>query len=540
MVSQSRGQSSGKRERTAAGAEGAADAAGGDDRSAALEKVRDMLAPLGRDEKSRLFDLVSKGGLKHERMERLIARLLVEQLNGARTEHARRLWTGWFDPVLLRDDLTLLTEERLPGSLHIVEAGAWWFALAGAMAPVPGRVQDTIADLARSRPVAHILASAEARDWSEELRQKTLSVLAAARTKPTALNRLITDANAHRARLIKDRGLPVGSVLSPADLDALEAMLRAAPAWRALGKAASSARPDEVTAFTADLVQSEQCDAEGAALFALAHLHSRRDAAFATTIHYAFRLPVFRTALIAHLRFAALLLREAMGARFMGRVTQMQPFVANLDLDDLRARLFGWFEAVHALELDRDERTRMAISEVLGRMIDLVELELVPAVSRQILAMTARSQPQAVIVQVQFVLAFLADVRQRGFAGSPNPWVPDLGVHVADLFRILVTAAAQQREPGRTLPTIARFAQLGDLIGAPIEISAINKALITVIAAALRERDDFDAQEMELIDRVVTKSQDERRRSKWWVSPEVGSLLEIVETRFPGLSSARQ
>ena len=64
----------------------AADKGGG----ASLEKVRQVLTPLGRTEKSRLFEMVSQGELQHAQMGRNIARILVELLNGARTEHARR------------------------------------------------------------------------------------------------------------------------------------------------------------------------------------------------------------------------------------------------------------------------------------------------------------------------------------------------------------------------------------------------------------------------------------------------------------------
>lgn len=528
----SRGHSSGKKEEAAAGNAGN-DGEDDDRAGASLDKVRNMLAPLGRDEKARLFDMISRGGLKHERMERLIARLLVEQLNGARAEHARRLWTGWFDPVLLRDDLSLLADERLPGSLHIVEASAWWFTLSGPMAPLPGRIQDAIAERGRNQPLEHVFATPEALGWSEELRQRTLAALAAVRAKPAVFNRLIADANAHRARLIKDRGLPVTGTLTPADLDALEAMLRAAPAWKGLGMAAAAAMPGDLARFTTTLIEEERCDAEGAALLALGHLHARRDAGFARMPRHACRLPVFRDAVLAQLRFAAQLLRHGVGARFLGRTTQFQPFLGDLDPRTLRERLFAWYDAAHTLGIDHDERAGPLVADILGKAIDLVEGELIPAVSRQILAMTPRTPPQPAIEPVEFVQDFLADVRRYGFACSAKPWLPTLGTHVAGLFRSLVTTASQQPDPEQSLSALSRLVHLGDLLGAPVEVSAINSALITVVGGALRQRNEFDALEMQLIDRVIAKSQDERRRSKWWVSSEISGLLEIVDRTSP-------
>jgi len=498
-----------------------------------MDKVRAMLAPLGRDEKARLYDRVSLGGLWDEQMERQVARLLVEQLNGARTEHARRLWTSWFDPILLRDDLTLLAEERLPGSLHIAEAGAWWFALAGFLEPLPGTVQAAIAERSRDQPLEKIFASPEAGIWADELRRQTLTVIASLRAKVTSCNRLIADANAHRARLIKDRGLACPTVLTPADLDSLEAMLMAAPAWKELGKPAAQAEPGDLARFAATAARRDACSPEGAVLLTLGFLHARRDPAFALMLHRSLWQPVLRAAVIAHFQFAAQWLRHGVGVRYLAKTSPLQPFLGTLNATTLLAQLFAWYDTVHTLEADRDERARAVVTGLLGSMIGLIEQELVPAVSRHILSLNPRSSPLSAIEQVEFVGLFQAALKQRGFASSGNSWLPALGAHVAEQFRAIAVAGAQQPEPGQSLPTLARFARLGELINAPIEISAINKALITVVGGALREPGNFDPLELQLIERVVAKSQEERRRSKWWVSPEVSDLLEIVERSGP-------
>ncbi|NUB23179.1 hypothetical protein GBZ26_29095, partial [Azospirillum formosense] len=79
------------------------------------------------------------------------------------------------------------------------------------------------------------------------------------------------------------------------------------------------------------------------------------------------------------------------------------------------------------------------------------------------------------------------------------------------------------------LRTLGQLADLADMLSYPIEITALDIALAGVIEAALRQQKTFGAAETRLIDRVIAVSSDERKRCRWWVAPEVVTLLDAAE-----------
>jgi hypothetical protein len=116
-------------------------------------------------------------------------------------------------------------------------------------------------------------------------------------------------------------------------------------------------------------------------------------------------------------------------------------------------------------------------------------------------------------------------------ATTGRPWVPAVGDHVVGLFQGLAAAAAASPKPDQDVLALARLAELAALVGGKVDITALNLALITVVDGCLRQRTEWAPLERRLIDRVVTMSREERRRSKWWVSEEIKSLLEIADQR---------
>jgi hypothetical protein len=498
---------------------------------ASLDKVRQVLTPLGRTEKNRLFEMVSQGELQNAQMGRHIARILVELLNGARTEHARRLWTGWFDPILLRDDLTLLSESRLPACLHVIDAGGWWFALAGFMERLTGEIQSTITALGHELPLEQVFTSAAVRTWSDDLRRESLAVLGACRGKAQAINRLVADANTHRARLLKDRGLRGAAPLTAADLAALEFMLETAPAWRVLGGSAVTTEPETLLRAAKKLARDGSCSPEGACILALARVHGTRDPEFATQLHEAFNLPPVREAIISHFEFSAQRLRQWVEGKWLGKPVQLHAAIEHQQPDAMLRSLFGWYDVIEVIEANRDDRLRTAIGAVLSRIITLVEMELTPAVTQRILAMNQRSAPGPLIESVVFIGAFHAGFSQRDIATSGRPWTPAIGEHVASLFQGLVAASAVNPKPDQDMLALARLAELAALVGGRVDITALNLALIAVVDACLRQRTEWAPMERSLMNRVVAMSREERRRSKWWVSEEIRNLLEIADQR---------
>jgi hypothetical protein len=504
---------------------------------ASLEKVRQVLTPLGRTEKSRLFEMVSQGELQHAQMGRNIARILVELLNGARTEHARRLWTGWFDPILVRDDLTLLCESRLPACLHVIDAGAWWFALSRFMERLTGEIQTTVTELARDLPLEQVFSSAGARVWSDDLRRESLAVLASCRGKPQVINRLVTEANGHRARLTKERGFRNAAPFTAADIATLEFMLETAPAWKTFGRSAVATEADALLKVSQRLVRDDKCSVDGGCGLALARVHGHREPDFALRVFDAFNTPLARDAIVGHFEFAVQRLRQWLESRWIAKPVQVHSTIEQLQPDALLRNVFGWYDAAGSVDAGQDERARTMMNMALSRLIAIVEMDVTQTVTQRILAMNQRSAPAPLVEAVLFISAFHTGFTKRDVATSGRSWVPAVGEHVVGLFNSLVSASAAEPKPDQDVLALARLAELAALVGGRVEITALNIALISVVEQCLRRRTEWAPLERRLIDRVVTMSREERRRSKWWVSEEIKNLLEIAEQR--GLESAR-
>jgi hypothetical protein len=356
------------------------------------------------------------------------------------------------------------------------------------------------------------------------------------RNDPAAVRRLVTAANHHRSRLIRSRGLAGGApALTQADFGTLEAMLRAAPWWKRLGTSAIAVDREPLVDFAATL-NGDGCPPEGAAMLVLARLHSSRDQDFALDVHRAFALPLVKEAIVAHFHFAARILRCWVEDHFLEKPGPVHPAIQNQDADLLLRRLFGWYDTVHGLELYRDQRVRSAMDITLGQFIGLIDEEMVPAISRNILALTPRSCTRLAREGVEFVSACRDNCAVRGIAMRDRPWMSSLGGHVEKLFAGLGSNRATRtgNHPERSLAAHAEFAELADRVGAPVHISTLNSGLIAVVDAALRERESFDPSERTLIERVVARCTAERQRSKWWVSSEIDSLLEIATQRGIG------
>ena len=502
-----------------------------DDAQESLEKVREILEPLDRSEKTKLFNTIESGSLATSSMEQEVKRILVELLNGARTEHARRLWTDWFEPILQRDDLSLLSDVRFPGQMHIVDAGGWWFALSTHMKSTSSRIHDAIVDRSQDRPLDTLFASPEGQAWAEELRRATLAAIANIKRNPVETQRLVANANTHRTRMIGERGLKSATALNPADLLILEAMLDAAPGWKIIG------RPDKISDealvhFASSIVRQRTCSPEGAALFALSRLHNQHSPSFAIMVYREFYLPVVQDAIVVHFQFAAQLLRQWLEVRYLGGLATVHSAIEKMTLPAVHEQMFGWYDTIHSLELDRDPKYVSAVRAAFGDVITTLD-DLVATLSKRVLSMNPHVPPISLIDRIEYVKVFADSLQQRGFSTSKQPWHSSVGEHVGYLFRTISATGAQQPNPEKSLPQVAQIVHLSEMLGYPLEITAINTALITIVEAAIRSKSRFDHFERSLIEKLIERSKLEMKRSKWWVSPEIMRFLELVEGSYP-------
>ncbi|WP_109117127.1 hypothetical protein [Azospirillum sp. TSO22-1] len=500
---------------------------------ARLEKVKQTLLPLNRGVKAQLFDYLVDKQLTSDPVGAHIAAALLEVLNGNRTEHARRLWTGWLEPVIVREDELLYAERRLPGCLHIADAGGWWKALSPRLAHVAVAIQGTIEERSRTMPLDGIFASESARQWADMLRLESLAKLSTLRAVPQARTKFLAAANAERLKLLAtaDRGAPVP--LDAGDFDTLFTVLEAAPAWTDVPRPAHQAEAGEIVALVEGLLERSARRPEAAALYATAHLHGRAEPATAVVLHHEFALPLVDSAIVAHLRFAGQRLREAMRQGLSARGSGSVRAQRTANPDTLLDRYFGWYDAAHAAHLDQVQRPEAEIRASIGELLTLLEEELIPALTRRILELNEHVPPAAALSGVRFVRQFKDRLWRRGLVASPNPWPSSVGEHLTGLFRQIVASPREDR-----LTTLAHLTEIADLVGYPVEITALDEGLLTVVREALPNRDRCGPAELRLIERVLAVAVSERRKSRWWISEEMRTLLAETERLDPELLRA--
>lgn len=191
-----------------------------------VEKVRELLVHLDRPTILRIFDRLGERPPRDGGLADQVTAVILELLKGDRRQYARRLWTSWLEPVLVRDRLVPASGRPLPGTVHAVDAGAWWAVLAPRMGGLATDIQERIEDLVRRMPLDRVLESEQARRWAELLRHRSVAELRAVRSDPAALAELLAAANAERARVAN-----AVRRLDRQDLDTLLNVLEAMSAW---------------------------------------------------------------------------------------------------------------------------------------------------------------------------------------------------------------------------------------------------------------------------------------------------------------------
>lgn len=487
-----------------------------------LDKVKAVLTPLDRTQKARLFDLIRAGYLEDDQMTLEVGRLIVSMLNGPRTEHARRLWTGWFDPILLRDDMPMLAESRLSGCLHVVDASAWWFALLPHLRDLADQAQNDIAQLASEQPLESVLTSPAALAWAEELRRRSLSLL---RHRKNA-GGLLAAANAERSSLLHKRHLAGVAPMGMADLTSLEGMLEHAPVWK--GK--TRARDAVDLLHTVSEMMERSSHHEGAIIFAQSRIHSAGDPDQALMLYRAAPDERLRDAAIGQMLLAWQCLRQKLESQFLGRPAPAQ-IAAGESVECLMDRAFRWYDALQGFGIGRQGREWGVIWTAVGRVTGLVEGEIIPVLTHRILALSPAASPQFLMASLRAINLFCRKLNQHGIAAPARPWLPAVGEHLSNLFRTVALAGRDD-----ALSAVARLCEVAEEVGYPIEVTAIDKSVFAIVEQALLDAREFAGCESQLIERVVSVASAERRRCRWWLSTELQSLLSAAQARGVGVA----
>lgn len=196
-----------------------------------VERVRHLLHRLDRKTVARLFDAVAgrpdAWGADTNARASNVSTALLDALKGQRRAHAHRLWTRWFEPMMVRDTATLARRRPASGTIHFVDTAGWWMALSRRMGPLVAEIQDAAAERAARQPLDHVLASEEAAHWTHALRRHTLTELEALQHCPLARCAVLAEVNAERQRLAQGVDL---RLLNDGDLLAFISILERAPA----------------------------------------------------------------------------------------------------------------------------------------------------------------------------------------------------------------------------------------------------------------------------------------------------------------------
>lgn len=266
------------------------------------DKVRQLLSRLDRKTRARLFDeMVARPAAKSSPASPMM-NMLLDVLTGRRRSHARRLWTRWLEPVMLRDRALLTVRTPLPGCIRLADAAGWWVALSRRMGDTPADIQDCIEDRTASAPLDRILTSEDAEGWSETLRRTSVAVLETLSDDPAERAAVLAEANAERARMTP-AGVPARP-LDASDLLTLAAALRAGPDLRRLGESAQAMDIDRLIALVRDALVGSGAPPDAIALFAVAGLYARRDPVLGAALRALMPLPLVEDAVGALDAFA--------------------------------------------------------------------------------------------------------------------------------------------------------------------------------------------------------------------------------------------
>ncbi|TWA81475.1 hypothetical protein FBZ83_108367 [Azospirillum brasilense] len=226
--------------------------------------------------------------------------MLLGLLSSRRQAHTRRLWARWLEPVMLRDPALLSIADPLPGCIRVLDTAGWWPALSRRMDDLPATVQNRLDNRLADGALDRVLASPEMVDWAEVLRDRSLTVLDALRTDPTALALFLEEANTHRMRAASALAIPGGVVtlrpLDGADVETLAAALRLSDGWRTLGGRAPDMEIDELLACVRGAMANDSVPPEAMALFAVAGLYARRDPLLGAALRALLPLPLVDSA----------------------------------------------------------------------------------------------------------------------------------------------------------------------------------------------------------------------------------------------------
>ncbi len=501
--------------------------------------VRDLVSRLTPEAALQMYDEVARNP-NHGQNNVLVRQALVTRINRRRTQHARRLFTRFFQHFLAQD-LGLLREELgVGGPLHPIDIGGLWAAgRRTALAAEARRIEPLVEEVARDYPIDEALARPELRPATESLRAAASAWLADALAKPPVLKTLLDTANAWRAE--EARRVGIAQKLRPLTAEGValaQAILAQQGNLHSLAQEllARAGRPPLLAEAGGGFAEDDRVAALGGAAGKWAHLpalpvldQARDYRGFASFLVEAPATLQGRLAgnLVRHLKWVALSIADDLSAGAGTDRTAKGPLLFPLRrraaLDQELAHFETILDSFEELDLMRDPRAGSQAREALEKMVRRVEQELYPAVSDRVAAaVRAKFRPTPDQESLAWVLGYCTRWRAclskslhwgTGFSNFRTLLLEELNAAFKDCFAEEGHATATA-----CLDHATRLLELAQALGADVSAwpSLLDKGLVKVCTQRLEEEGTLSPPERKLLQTVAALVGAELKRTRHW------------------------
>lgn len=458
---------------------------------------------------------------------------LIRQLNGNRTQHARRLFTALYEPFLISEDGLL--ETRGPGIIHRADIGAFWHALLAhrAFAALAAEVDRRMGLLAEDRLIDDLCQDEEGLAFQEWLRRQALDILADGSGR-TARDALLARAEAARRQWLRQMRVDVSPPrLDRDDLGCWIDVLEHAPAL--LAHADPGFRPSGLCdrfRRCRDAVPAAEGRWSAAWLLPLAELY--RERSFDELAHLFATLPPDAAARSP--------LPAALAARLGATCKATARALLAGDAASAERRLDGLAGLVRLhgeLGLFLRQGTGRAASAHVEEMIAAVKAGLLPGLAERTRTLAAARTPLA---DFDVVAARLRCVTRWMEAVSPDRmvWGRDLarwrGALLDQLALSLKEALKAIDDEDSRHARVLRIAELTAALGASLGdwMGPVDKTYIGLLTRRLSLSEPLSELEARLADHMAAKARAELARIRYWKDPDLCDLVALADARLPG------
>lgn len=524
-------------------------------------QIDTLIEKLPRDAAGQMLDQIEGEAGSGPRKE-AVRQALVKRLNASRSQHARRLFTGLFEPFLCRDPMLLRAELAPTGVIHPLDLGAIWAWLAGGpIRDMASQADARLKEMATDQPIDRALLTPEAVEMGMRLREAAATALTPTLDVPQDGQALLVRLNELRVKeAARTGGLPVPRPLGRDDLVLIRGLLVSAAEVRTLVDRtldALSRRKDQGLEDLAEAAgalpavpigaRSGQADIGRMVPLTLLNRHRAFGAlpAFLSAAPTAWR-EMLATALTRHLARAAIGITEeltaiavpdggAAGVRGPLSATATRREALDRDLaaaDELlvTAEEFGLLES---------QRHGPPIREQLGQMVRKVEAALYPAlIDRCAAANRSLSKATPDHDTVEWLLAFAG--RWRAVLTRDLHWgtgYTEFRDHVLEDLRDGIARCLTREgyeEARDRLAHVGRLSSLARQLGAGPEgwLSLLDQGLVQTATARLRDPTELTSGDIVLLTTVSRLIDAELKRTRYWKSPELQEFAELAAERL--------